>query len=171
MPRLLLLASLCLVAAPAFACGAKEDLPFSAHHGGPGPAAKVGNTKVTIDTSFVAALEAKPDGATFDRHRSELFYLLSINDRAAVRAGVRVLGHLIAHPRFVGDCGGPKEQFGKEELALELSRTEAMNYVLCELPAADRKPIVSFYAAHPRLWHNVDEPWIHYSCDPIEVTP
>ena len=171
MPRLLLLASLCLVAAPAFACGAREHLRFDTYEGGPGPAAQVGDTKVTIETSFLASLEAKPDGAVYSRHSSELLYLLSVNDPRAIRAGVRVLGHLIAHPTIVGDCGGPSELYGKQELAYELSRTTGMNRALCALPPADRKPIVAFYAAHPRLWNNVDEPWIHYSCEPIEVTP
>ena len=170
MPRRLLLASLCLVAAPAFACGDGKDPDFSPYYGGHGPAAQVDGKKVTIDTSFLAGLEARPDGASYGDHRHELLYLLSINDDPAVRAGVRVLGHLIAHPTIVGDCGGPHELYDKEELAFALSRTEAMNHALCALPAAERKPIVAFYEAHPKLWRNADPPW-HETCGPIEVTP
>ena len=171
MTRLFLLASLCLVAAPAFACGDKKDHKFGPYDGGPGPAAQVQGKKVTIDTSFLARLEAKPDGATYALHRNELLYLLSIDDAAAVRAGVRVLAHLIAHPKFVGDCGGPRELYGKDELAFALSRAGATNRVICELPAGDREAIVALYTAHPKLWHYVDPPGKGYSCAPIEVTP
>ena len=171
MTRLLLLASLCLVAAPAFACGDKKDHDFGPYGGGPGPATQVEGSKLTIDTSFLAGMEAKPDGAVYGRHRHEVLYLLSIENAAAVRAGVRVLAHLIAHPTIVGDCGGPHELYGKDELAFALSRADGTNRAICALPANERKSIVAFYAAHPKLWNNVDEPWIHYSCDPIEVTP
>jgi len=171
MPRLLLLASLCLAAAPAIACGEREGLYFGPYYGGSGPAAKAGDDRVTIDTSFLAGLEARPDGAAYERHRNELMYLFSIDDPDALRAGVRVLAHLIAHPTVVVECDAPRERYDKEALAFALSRSHGMNPALCALPVADRKPIVALYAAKPKLWHNVDPPWIGDPCAPIEVTP
>jgi hypothetical protein len=171
MSRLLLLASLCLAAAPAFACGARKDHDFGPYSGGAGPAAQVEGKKVTIDTTFLASLEATPDGATYHDHRHELLYLLSIDDPAALRAGVRVLAHLIAHPTIVGDCGGPTELYGKDELAFALSRSNVLDRALCKLPVADRKSIIALYSEHRALWQNVDPPWMDDPCEPILVTP
>ena len=171
MLRLLLLASLCLAAAPAFACGDRGGLHFGPYDGRSGPAAKTRGDKVTIDTSFLARLETQPDGAAYERHRDELLYLFSIDHPGALRAGVRVLAHLIANPTTVVECAAPRERYNKEELAFALSRSYGMNPALCALPVADRKPIVALYAARPKLWHNVDPPWIGDPCAPIEVTP
>jgi hypothetical protein len=171
MPRSLLFASLCLVAAPAFACGAQDGLDFGPYHGGPGPAATARGSKVTIDTSFLVELQAHPDGPTYERHRNELLYLLSIDNPEALRAGVRVLAHLIENPTTVVECDAPRELYDKEELAFALSRNNDMNPALCALPIADRKPIVALYAARPELWSNVDPPWMDDPCAPIPVTP
>jgi hypothetical protein len=172
MPRrLLLLASLCLVAAPAFACGDDDEVDFGAYYGGPGPAATIAGSTVTIDTSFLVDLEAHPDGAAYDRHRHELLYLLSIDDEAALRAGVRVLAQLVVHPTIEVECDAPHELYGKEELAFALSRNNDMNDALCTLPVADRKAVIALYAAHPVLWQNVDDPWRYFTCKPLPVTP
>src|SRR5688500_18988290 len=131
----------------ASACEGTDDRDFGAYSGRVGSSANASGQSIAISTSFLERLIKRPTGVELQKNRNELFYLLSINNEKAVTAGLKTLVHLLKHPSFSKDCDAEHEMYGKEELALAMSRTDQMVVQLLALTSADRGALVMCYAS------------------------
>jgi hypothetical protein len=151
-----------LLSAPtiAIACGNDVAVTFGDYSSQTSPYVTFAGDKVTIDMSFLDEIIRRPSGLLLDENRPELLYLMASNDRRAAHAGAVLLAHLIQNPTFVVECDTRRELFGKEELALALSRSVHAPAAICAIPHQCRSMIVDFYRAHQSLWTNIDPPWV-----------
>ena len=166
-----LLLALLLLSPCAHACGDEDVMAFGGFYETPSPHAQLKGNVLTIDTSFLQQLVRNPTGENFEKDRNELLYLISINDKTAIHAGMAVLARLVNHPTRVVECDQEHELYGKEELAFVLSRSDYALDELCRLSSEDRTLVVDLYEKHKILWSNVDPPWLEgdLSCNLHEV--
>lgn len=157
--KALALAVLMLFPLSAFACGQPTEEPYRfLYFPQPGESATADGRTVRIDTSFVERLIANPSVELYLSNDQELFYLVLTGHASSHVAAARVLALLISNPVLEEPCGGgdPQVAYGVEELAFVFSRSDFS--ALCQVSAAERAAIVTYYDVHPKLLVGPDRP-------------
>ncbi len=117
-----------------------------------GNASKKSENSIIIDTSFVDSLLKNPTGKELNKNKYELFYLISIGDEKALRAGTYVLLDLLKNPEYTIECDKKVQIYGLKELAFNIGRSEQANSELCKLKPDDWALLIKFYSKDIQLW-------------------
>lgn len=155
--RILLLFLLLLSDKQVLACGESERFSIGGYgrygyETNYGETTKVNSDSVVIDKSFIDKLINNPTGKEFSKNKYELYYLISIKDKKALKAGLFTLLDLLKNPEYITECDKKVQLYGIKELAFNIARNPDIVTEICVLKPDDWKLVLQYYEKDIQLW-------------------